>query len=41
MSNVYTQEAIVNIFREEGILAKEEVIEEIKWLRVDAEKKKM
>ena len=33
MSNVYTQEAIVNLLEKKGILRKEEVPEEIKRLK--------
>ncbi|MEE9590959.1 MAG: hypothetical protein V3W26_00445 [Thermodesulfobacteriota bacterium] len=41
MSNVYTQEAIVNLLEKKGILTKGELLEEIKSLRVDAVKKKV
>ena len=41
MSNVYTQEAIVNLLEKKGLLTKKEVIEEIKRLKVDDEKRKM
>ena len=41
MSNVYTQEAIVNLLERKGLLTKKEVIEEIKRLKVDNEKRKM
>ena len=33
MSNVYTQEAIVNILEKKGILRREEVLDEIKRLK--------
>ncbi len=33
MSNVYTQEALVNLLEEKGVLTKKEVIEEI--VRID------
>ncbi len=39
MSNVYTQEALVNLLEKKGILTKKEVLEEIKRLRVETEKK--
>jgi arginine repressor len=41
MSNVYTQEAIVNLLEKKGILTKEELLEEIKSLRVDAVQEKV
>ena len=37
MSNIYTQEAIVNLLERKGLLTKKEVIEEIKRLKVDNE----
>ena len=33
MSNVYTQEALVNLLEAKGIIAKPELLEEIKKLR--------
>ncbi len=33
MSNVYTQEALINLLDKKGIVAKKEVIEEIERLR--------
>jgi hypothetical protein len=33
MSNVYTQEALINLLEEKGIIAKAELLEEIKKLR--------
>jgi hypothetical protein len=33
MSNVYTQEVLINLLGKKGIINKEEVIEEIKRLR--------
>jgi hypothetical protein len=41
MSNVYTQEAIVNLLEKKGILTQKEVIEEIMRLRVNEKKRKM
>jgi hypothetical protein len=41
MSNVYTQEALVNLLEKKGILTKKEVLEEIKRLRLNAETKKV
>ena len=40
MSNVYTQEAIVNLLEKKGILTQKEVIEEIMRLRVNEKKRK-
>ena len=34
MSNVYTQEALVNLLEKKGIITKAEVLEEIKRLRL-------
>jgi hypothetical protein len=36
VSNVYTQEALVNVLVRKGLLSKEEVIEEIKRLRKES-----
>ena len=33
MSNVYTQEALINLLEKKGLVSKEELIEEIKRLR--------
>jgi hypothetical protein len=33
MSNVYTQEALINLLKKKGIIKKEELAEEIKGLR--------
>jgi len=33
MSNVYTQEALVNLLEKKGIITKAELLEEIKMLR--------
>jgi len=33
MSNMYTQEALINVLVQKGIISKEEVLEEIKRLR--------
>lgn len=33
MSNVYTQEALINLLAKKGVITKEELIEEIKKLR--------
>ena len=41
MSNVYTQEAIVNLLERKGLLTKKEVIEEIMRLRVNEKKRKV
>ena len=40
MSNVYTQEAIVNILEKKGLVTKKEVMEEMKRLMVDDKKRK-
>jgi hypothetical protein len=40
MSNVYTQEAIVNLLEKKGLVTKEEVMEEMKRLMVDDKKRK-
>ena len=34
MSNVYTQEALINLLRKKGIITNDELIEEIKNLKV-------
>ena len=39
ISNVYTQEALINLLEQKGILTKKEVLEEIQRLRVEANKK--
>ncbi|MDH3975511.1 MAG: hypothetical protein OEV42_14635 [Deltaproteobacteria bacterium] len=39
ISNIFQQEAIVNLLHEKGILKKEEIIEEIKRLKERQEKK--
>jgi len=33
MSNMYTQEALINVLVQKGIISKEEVLEEIKRLK--------
>lgn len=33
MSNVYTQEALINLLAKKGVITKQELIEEIKRLR--------
>jgi len=38
MSNVYTQEALINLLGKKGIIKKEELIAEIKKLRRDQAK---
>ena len=38
MSNVYTQEALINLLGKNGIIKKEELIEEIKKLRREQSK---
>ncbi|MFQ5328986.1 MAG: hypothetical protein ACE5D4_03230 [Thermodesulfobacteriota bacterium] len=40
MSNVFTQEAILNLLEKKGLVTKEEVMEEIKRLMVDDKKQK-
>lgn len=37
LSNVYTQEALVNLLEKKGILTKEEVLEEIKRIQANKE----
>ena len=39
VSNVYTQEALVNILERKGILTKKEVLEEMKAMQLEAGKK--
>lgn len=34
MSNVYTQEALINLLRKKGLITNEELIEEIKNLKL-------
>ena len=38
MSNMYTQEALINVLVQKGIITKEEVLEEIKRLKIRATK---
>jgi len=38
LSNVYTQEALINLLEKKGVISKEELIEEIKRLRQDTGK---
>ncbi len=38
MSNVYTQEALINLLEKKGIINKEELLEEIKMLRKEQPK---
>ncbi len=40
MSNVYTQEAIINLLEKKGLLTKKEVLEEMRRLMVDDKKRK-
>ena len=40
MSNVYTQEAIVNLLEKRGLLTKKEVLEEMKRIMVEDKKRK-
>ena len=40
MSNVYSQEAIVNLLEKKGLLTKKEVLEEMRRLMVDDKKRK-
>ena len=40
MSNVFTQEAILNLLEKKGLVTKEEVMEEMKRLMVDDKKRK-
>ena len=39
MSNVYTQEAILNLLEKKGLLTKQEVLEEMKRIMEDDKKK--
>ena len=39
MSNVFTQEAIINLFEKKGLVTKEEVMEEMKRIMEKGEKK--
>jgi len=38
MSNVYTQEAIINILEKKGLLTKKEVLEEMRRIMVEDKK---
>ncbi|MDP3048489.1 MAG: hypothetical protein Q8N12_03540 [Thermodesulfovibrionales bacterium] len=38
MSNVYTQEALINLLRKKGLITNNELIEEIKNLKVKHQK---
>ena len=38
MSNVFTQEALINLLREKGLITNEELIEEIKNLKIKHKK---
>ncbi len=40
LSNVFAQEAILNILEKKGLVTKEEVMEEMKRLMVDDKKRK-
>jgi hypothetical protein len=40
MSNVYSQEAIVNLLEKKGLLTKKEVLDEMRRLMVDDKKRK-
>jgi len=40
LSNVYTQEALMNLLEKKGLLTKKEVLEEIKRIQVEVEKNK-
>ena len=40
LSNVYTQEALMNLLEKKGLLTKKEVLEEIKRIQVEVEKTK-
>lgn len=40
LSNVYTQEALMNLLEKKGLLTKKEVLEEIKRIQVKVEKTK-
>ncbi len=39
LSNVYTQEALINLLVKKGIITDDEVIEEIKRLKIEHQKK--
>ena len=41
MSNVYTQEAIVNLLEKKGLLTKKEVLEEMQRIMVEDKKRKV
>ena len=38
MSNVYTQEALINLLRKKGLITNKELIEEIKQLKIKHQK---
>lgn len=38
MSNVFTQEALINLLRKKGLITNEELIEEIKNLKIKLKK---
>jgi len=38
LSNVYTQEALINLLERKGILTKKEVLEEVKRLQLEFQK---
>ena len=40
MSNVYSQEAIVNLLEKKGLLTKKEVLDEMKRIMVEDKKRK-
>jgi hypothetical protein len=40
MSNVYTQEAIVNLLEKKGLLTKKEVLDEMRRIMVEDKKRK-
>lgn len=40
LSNVYTQEALMNLLEKKGLLTKKEVLEEIKRIQIKVEKTK-
>ena len=41
MSNVYSQEAIVNLLEKKGLLTKKEVLDEMKRIMVEDKKRKV
>ena len=41
MSNVYSQEAIVNLLEKKGLLTKKEVLEEMQRIMVEDKKRKV